>query len=170
MESFQVFTAENARQGLDLVREQKPDLVICDVMMPGLDGYGVLRELRAMPATATLPFIFLTAKGDKLDLRRGMNSGADDYLTKPVLREDLLAAIQSRLTRHRAQEAALKRRRRLCQLQSRFQFPRAATRARPYAAGSGSFAVGHPGQKQRRYRSIVEHRGENREETPGQCF
>ena len=108
MENFQVFAAENGRQGLDLARKNKPDLVICDVMMPELDGYGVLTELRAAPATATLPFIFLTAKGDKRDLRRGMNLGADDYLTKPVLREDLLEAVRTRLTRHRAHEAALK--------------------------------------------------------------
>lgn len=108
MENFQVFIAENGRRGVELARVQKPDLVICDVMMPELDGYGVLQELRAESVTATVPFIFLTAKSDRLDLRNGMNLGADDYLTKPVAREELLAAIQVRLTRHLAHQAEIK--------------------------------------------------------------
>ena len=73
-------------------------------MMPGLDGYGVLQALRAEPATATIPFIFLTAKGEKLDQRVGMNLGADDYLVKPVGKEDLLAAISARLQRQQEHE------------------------------------------------------------------
>ena len=105
MESFQVVTAENGRQGVDLARREKPDLIICDVMMPELDGYGVLQALRADGALATTPFVFLTAKGDKIELRKGMNLGADDYLTKPVQRDDLLAAVQSRLDRRKAQKA-----------------------------------------------------------------
>jgi DNA-binding NarL/FixJ family response regulator len=105
MENYHVFAAENGRHGLDLVREHQPDLVICDVMMPELDGYGVLQALRAETATATLPFIFLTAKGDKPDIRSGMNLGADDYLTKPVAREDLLAAVHSRLARKQAHQS-----------------------------------------------------------------
>src|SRR5262245_7786181 len=80
MENFQVVTAEHGKRGVELALAEKPDLIICDVMMPELDGYGVLAALRADPATATLPFLFLTAKGDKLDLRKGMNLGADDYL------------------------------------------------------------------------------------------
>jgi DNA-binding NarL/FixJ family response regulator len=99
MEKFMVLTAENGRQGLELARQQAPDLVICDVMMPELDGYAVLQALRAEAATATVPFIFLTAKGDRPDVRQGMNLGADDYLTKPVERGDLLAAVQTRLAR-----------------------------------------------------------------------
>jgi DNA-binding NarL/FixJ family response regulator len=105
MEQFEVFAAENGREGLELVRQHKPDLVICDVMMPQVDGYAVLEQLRKEPETATLPFIFLTAKGDKPDVRQGMNLGADDYLTKPVGRVDLLAAIRSRLARQQAHQA-----------------------------------------------------------------
>jgi len=105
MEQFEVFAAEDGRQGLELVRQHKPDLVICDVMMPEVDGYAVLEQLRKEPETATLPFIFLTAKGDKPDVRQGMNLGADDYLTKPVARVDLLAAIRTRLARQQAHQA-----------------------------------------------------------------
>jgi DNA-binding NarL/FixJ family response regulator len=105
MENFQVTVAADGTSGIELARTAQPDIVICDVMMPGLDGYEVLEKLRADPATATLPFIFLTAKGDKTDLRAGMNLGADDYLTKPVSREDLLAAIEVRLARRRAHAA-----------------------------------------------------------------
>ncbi len=102
MEGFQVLTAANGTLGVEAARKERPDLVLCDVMMPELDGYGVVQELRADPEFATLPFIFLTAKGDKADLRIGMNFGADDYLTKPVIREDLLAAVQARLARAQA--------------------------------------------------------------------
>jgi DNA-binding NarL/FixJ family response regulator len=105
MEQFQVITAENGRQGLELARQKLPDLVICDVMMPELDGYMVLQTLRAEAPTAITPFIFLTAKGDKPDVRQGMNLGADDYLTKPVAREDLLAAVRTRLARQQAHQA-----------------------------------------------------------------
>jgi DNA-binding NarL/FixJ family response regulator len=76
-----------------------PDLILCDIMLPGADGHAVLRAIRAEPAIAGTPFIFLTARGEKGDLRAGMNLGADDYLTKPVSAEDLLAAVQSRLHR-----------------------------------------------------------------------
>ena len=107
MEGFKVFTADNGRQGLDLVREHEPDLVICDVMMPQLDGYAVLEAVRKEPATATLPFIFLTAKADKPDVRQGMNLGADDYLTKPVGRVDLLAAVRTRLARQQLHQAEI---------------------------------------------------------------
>ncbi len=99
MEGFTVLTAADGRAGLELARAEKPDLVVCDVMMPELDGHGVVQSLRAEPATAHIPFVFLTAKGDKADVRAGMNLGADDYLTKPVIREDLLAAVQTRLAR-----------------------------------------------------------------------
>jgi len=105
MEGFDVTTAENGRQGIEQARTTRPDVIICDVMMPELDGYGVVQTLRAEPATATTPFIFLTAKGDKSDVRIGMNFGADDYLTKPVIREDLLAAVHARLARAEAVDA-----------------------------------------------------------------
>jgi DNA-binding response OmpR family regulator len=99
LENFRPLSAENGRAGVDLAKKQKPDLILCDVMMPGLDGYGVISALRADVETATIPFIFLTAKAEKLDIRAGMNLGADDYLTKPVAKTDLLAAIHSRLER-----------------------------------------------------------------------
>jgi DNA-binding NarL/FixJ family response regulator len=99
LEGYGPIGAENGRKGLVLARSEKPDLIICDVMMPELDGYGVLQELRKDSATAVIPFIFLTAKGEKIDQRCGMNLGADDYLAKPVAKADLLAAIKSRLLR-----------------------------------------------------------------------
>ena len=99
LEKFQPLGAENGRVGLKLARAERPDLILCDVMMPELDGYGVLQALREDPATVTLPFIFLTAKGEKVDQRCGMDLGADDYLTKPVARADLLNAISARLLR-----------------------------------------------------------------------
>lgn len=104
LENFAVLAAENGRLGLELARTEKPDLVLCDIMMPGVDGYSVLQALRDAPETATLPFIFLTAREEKFDQRLGMNSGADDYLTKPVEREDLLATINARLDRKRAHD------------------------------------------------------------------
>ncbi len=101
LEGYEVLTAENGRRGVELALEHRPDLVLCDVMMPELDGYGVVQTLRDHPDTMTTPFVFLTAKGDRGDVRIGMNFGADDYLTKPVIRDDLLAAIEVRLTRAR---------------------------------------------------------------------
>lgn len=104
LESFDVVQAENGRRGVEAARKHKPDLVLCDVMMPELDGYGVLALLRMRDDTAGIPFIFLTAKGEKQDLRLGMNSGADDYLTKPVSIDDLLKAVRTRLERRTQQE------------------------------------------------------------------
>jgi len=102
--SYQPLEAENGRRGLELVRRETPDLILCDVMMPELDGYEVLRALRADEKLALIPFVFLTAKGEKDDLRSGMNLGADDYLTKPVGNNDLIQAIEARLQRS-AQQA-----------------------------------------------------------------
>jgi DNA-binding NarL/FixJ family response regulator len=99
LERFTPLPAENGRLGIELAKKEKPDLILCDVMMPELDGYGVIAALRAEPETVTIPFIFLTSKGEKPDIRAGMNLGADDYLTKPVAKADLLAAIRSRLER-----------------------------------------------------------------------
>jgi DNA-binding NarL/FixJ family response regulator len=99
LERFHPVGAENGRVGLQLARSEKPDLILCDVMMPELDGHGVLSALRKDPTTVTTPFIFLTAKGEKVDQRSGMDLGADDYLTKPVAKNDLLNAITARLRR-----------------------------------------------------------------------
>ena len=99
MEDYEVSTAENGRAGLDAARRERPDLILCDVMMPELDGYAVVQSLRDDPELAHVPFVFLTAKSDQADMRIGMNFGADDYLTKPVVREDLLAAVSVRLSR-----------------------------------------------------------------------
>jgi DNA-binding NarL/FixJ family response regulator len=107
MENFHAISADNGRAGLEMIRRERPDLVLCDVTMPVMDGQEVLEELRASPVTATLPFIFLTANSEKTDVRRGMNLGADDYLTKPVAREDLLAAVKTRLARNHAHQAEL---------------------------------------------------------------
>src|ERR1041384_2441600 len=82
MEGFQPFGAPNGRVGVTLAKKELPDVILCDVSMPELDGYGVLKALRGDAKTISIPFIFLTAKGDKKDLRTGMNLGADDYLTK----------------------------------------------------------------------------------------
>ena len=99
LEKFEPIAAENGRVGIDAAKRDRPALILCDVMMPDLDGYGVLAALRADAETAATPFIFLTAKGEKPDIRTGMNLGADDYLTKPVAKADLLAAIRIRLER-----------------------------------------------------------------------
>ena len=99
LERFHPLPAANGRVGVQLAKKEKPDLILCDVMMTELDGYGVIAALRADAETVTIPFIFLTAKGEKPDIRTGMNLGADDYLTKPVAKADLLAAIRSRLER-----------------------------------------------------------------------
>ncbi|GEP44134.1 response regulator transcription factor [Brevifollis gellanilyticus] len=102
LEGYKTCTAENGRVGVEVARQEKPDLVLCDVMMPELDGYGVVQALREDDNFANTPFIFLTAKSDRSDVRIGMNFGADDYLTKPVVRDDLLAAVQTRLARAEA--------------------------------------------------------------------
>jgi DNA-binding NarL/FixJ family response regulator len=99
LEQFHAIGAENGRAGIELARREKPDVILCDVMMPEFDGHAVLQALRADETLLTTPFIFLTAKGEKRDVRDGMNLGADDYLTKPVAKADLLNAIQSRLAR-----------------------------------------------------------------------
>jgi DNA-binding NarL/FixJ family response regulator len=105
MEGYQPIAAENGQQGLEAARREKPDLVLCDVMMPEMDGHAVLTALRSEAGSSMTPFIFLTAKGERMDVRAGMNLGADDYLIKPVRREDLLAAMAARLERAEAQAA-----------------------------------------------------------------
>ena len=95
--NYDVVTAENGKIGVDLATKINPDLIVCDIMMPELDGYGVLYLLAKNPATSGIPFIFLTAKTEKTDLRKGMSMGADDYLTKPFEEMELLSAIEVRL-------------------------------------------------------------------------
>jgi DNA-binding NarL/FixJ family response regulator len=99
MEGHTVLEAGNGRDGLARAREEKPDLILCDVMMPKMDGHEVLQLLREDSSIAGTPFIFLTARGEKSDFREGMNLGADDYLTKPVSADELLGTIAARLER-----------------------------------------------------------------------
>ena len=99
-EEYDVFCTDNGIIGALWAQENEPDLIICDIMMPEIDGYEVLKELRKVPSTLLTPFIFLTAMADKNDMRYGMELGADDYLTKPFTLEELLGAIESRLARH----------------------------------------------------------------------
>jgi CRP-like cAMP-binding protein len=94
---YEVFTAEDGAVGVDVAMEKRPDLILCDVMMPRLDGFTVLNILSKRPETSDIPFIFLTAKTDKEDFRKGMNLGADDYITKPFSKEELLNVIETRL-------------------------------------------------------------------------
>jgi two-component system, sensor histidine kinase and response regulator len=98
-ENFEVFSAENGFEGISLAQEHHPDLILCDITMPVLDGYDVLSNLRQDPEIAITPFIFLTAMAATDEIRQGMNLGADDYLTKPFSRQGLLTAIQTRLSK-----------------------------------------------------------------------
>ena len=102
---YAVLTAENGKVGVEKALATKPDLVVCDIMMPVLDGYGVLHIFTQNPHLAGVPFIFLTAKTERTDQRRGMELGADDYLTKPFEETELLSAISSRLNRFRKLQA-----------------------------------------------------------------
>jgi len=101
-EDFETISAVNGRIGLDMAFSDIPDLILCDVMMPEMDGYSVVTRLRDNPKTATIPLIFLTAKAGKAHIRQGMDLGADDYLTKPFTRAELLSAIMSRLEKQAA--------------------------------------------------------------------
>jgi DNA-binding response OmpR family regulator len=98
LEKFHPLPAENGRLGVELAKTEKPDLILSDIV-PELDGYGVIAALRANRDTLSIPFIFVTAKAEKRDIRTAMKLGADDYLTKPVAKLDLLDAIRSRLER-----------------------------------------------------------------------
>jgi DNA-binding response OmpR family regulator len=98
--NYEVCTAEDGKKGLEIAKLIKPDIIICDIMMPELNGYDVLQQLGIDKTTAGTPFIFLTAKIERIDIRKGMNLGADDYLTKPFEESELLEAIASRLKKH----------------------------------------------------------------------
>jgi DNA-binding NarL/FixJ family response regulator len=108
LEGFTAIGAEDGVQGVASATAVRPDLILCDVTMPGMDGYNVLAKLHENPLTASIPFIFLTAKGERADLRAGMNLGADDYLVKPVAIAELLAAIDARFARAKTQSRQLK--------------------------------------------------------------
>ena len=96
LSKYEVSTAKNGKEGVELAQKNKPDLIICDIMMPVLDGYGVLHLLAKNEETANIPFIFLTAKAERSDFRKGMEMGADDYVTKPFDDIELLNAVESR--------------------------------------------------------------------------
>lgn len=100
LEGFVCRCFADGEAGLAAMREQRPDLILCDIMMPGLDGHGILNAIKSDPQLVDIPFIFVTALGDRSDQRRGMVSGADDYLIKPFTDEELLAAVIGRLNRH----------------------------------------------------------------------
>jgi two-component system, sensor histidine kinase and response regulator len=104
LEGYEALSAADGMAGLDAAFANLPDLIVCDITMPLLDGYGVLLEMRSNPKTAATPFIFVTARAAHEDIRRGMILGADDYITKPFTRLELLQAIQSRLDKKAAQE------------------------------------------------------------------
>jgi CRP-like cAMP-binding protein/CheY-like chemotaxis protein len=95
--NYKVSTAQNGKLGVEIAMREKPDLIICDIMMPVLDGYGVLHLLNKNPELTSIPFIFLTAKSERSDFRKGMEMGADDYITKPFTDIELLNAIDSRM-------------------------------------------------------------------------
>lgn len=99
MEGFDVRTAGDGLSGLTMVCEKRPDLILCDIMMPAMDGHILLEALKNEDMHADIPFIFVTALGDRADIRRGMSAGADDYLTKPFSAEELVAAVSGRLQR-----------------------------------------------------------------------
>jgi CheY-like chemotaxis protein/CRP-like cAMP-binding protein len=94
---YKTFTAENGKKGVEVAQHEKPDVIVCDIMMPELDGYGVLHLLRKNADTEHIPFVFLTAKTERSDFRKGMEMGADDYITKPFEDIELLNAIEVRL-------------------------------------------------------------------------
>lgn len=102
IEGYDVFSAPDGEAGVALVRAENPDLILCDVMMPILDGHGVLNALQAAPETAGIPFVFLTAMADRNDFRAGMTLGADDYLTKPFTREEVLQTVAARLRKNQS--------------------------------------------------------------------
>lgn len=99
LSGYEVLAAEDGTIGVDLAITHQPDLILCDVMMPKLDGFGVLNILSKRPETSDIPFIFLTAKAEQSDFRRGMNLGADDYITKPFYKDELLVVVEMRLVK-----------------------------------------------------------------------
>lgn len=99
LSGYQIITAANGRIGVEQAVSAIPDLIVCDIMMPEMDGYGVIETLSKNPLAKGIPFIFLSAKTERQDIRKGMNLGADDYITKPFTEDELLSAIESRLAK-----------------------------------------------------------------------
>jgi len=99
LSGYRMHTAANGKLGIEQAQTQKPDIIICDIMMPEVDGYQVLERLTKDPNTSQIPFIFLSAKTEHKEVRKGMDLGADDYLTKPFEEEELLSAVESRLAK-----------------------------------------------------------------------
>jgi DNA-binding NarL/FixJ family response regulator len=109
LEGYEVAEARNGREGVEKARATPPDLIVCDITMPEMNGHRVLESLRGDPRMAHIPFVFLTGWGEREDLRTGMNLGADDYLVKPVVPDDLLASVRARLRRAESNAPAAKR-------------------------------------------------------------
>lgn len=99
LSNYDVITAPNGRIGIEKAKEIHPDIIVCDIMMPEVDGYGVLKELSLHKETSLIPFIFLSAKTEHKEIRKGMDLGADDYLTKPFEEDELISAIESRMAK-----------------------------------------------------------------------
>jgi CheY-like chemotaxis protein len=99
LHNFEVIKASNGKEGLRLAKTMTPDIIVCDIMMPEFDGYEVLKELAKYKKTRYIPFIFLSAKTEHQDVRKGMDMGADDYITKPFNEDELISAIKSRLAK-----------------------------------------------------------------------
>ncbi|WP_162127914.1 response regulator [Flavobacterium phycosphaerae] len=104
LSGYTVFEADNGKKGAEIVIENQPDIILCDIMMPGMDGYGVFELLHSNEETKAIPFIFITAKSERIDIRKGMEMGADDYLTKPFDDVELINAIESRLKKKQIQQ------------------------------------------------------------------
>ena len=99
LSNYRVLTASNGRVGIEKAKEAHPDIIVCDIMMPEVDGYKVLETLSKDPKTSHIPFVFLSAKTEHKEVRKGMDMGADDYLTKPFDEDELLSALESRLAK-----------------------------------------------------------------------
>ncbi|MBU2492506.1 MAG: response regulator [Bacteroidetes bacterium] len=108
LNGYKVFYADNGKKGFETAVEIKPDLILCDILMPVKDGYWVLENLNSHNEMFSVPFIFISAKADRDDLRKGMNLGADDYITKPFKVADLLKAVETRLNKRAAIQSIIK--------------------------------------------------------------
>lgn len=100
VEGFKTYFSETGKEGIELIKEVLPDLILCDIMLPDTDGYQIISELKTLPQTRNIPFVFLTARAEMKDLRGGMNLGADDYLTKPYDAKELINVINTRIAQH----------------------------------------------------------------------